>query len=83
MGKKENRGGPRVAGPGKTIGRPSNGPSKQFQARLSLKIISKIQEYCLLTGETQKKVIEKALGEYFAKAEKALVHKDQTSIGLF
>ncbi len=76
--RKKGSGGLRVAGPGKKLGAPSRGPSKPFQARLSLELVERLKTHCILTGKTQKQVLEKALLEYLSKAGKILAHRNQT-----
>ena len=64
MGKKENRGGPRVAGPGKKMGAPMKALKKPYQVRLHPETIEKIKTHCSLTKKTQTDVIESAIFYY-------------------
>jgi hypothetical protein len=71
MKKKENRGGPRVAGPGKKMGAPAKALKKPYQVQLPPATIEKIKTHCSLTKKTQSDVVESAIFYY-------LTHEDQT-----
>lgn len=62
--KKENRGGPRVAGPGKKMGRPALVEKKQFQIRIPVDLATRVQNTCFETGKTQTEFMESAILAY-------------------
>jgi len=75
MAKKENRGGPRVAGPGKKMGAPTKALKKPYQVQLLPETIEKIKSHCSLTKKTQSDVVGSAIFYYLRYEYRAEANK--------